>query len=300
MDQYPSHHHSFDPFSDETINAVETVEALPFSHAFERVMYDARINRTSEHASKRPIVLTESFREKHLPQELQGAFYLSSYEINELTVSQSEDADGAAAIDISFLANKIRHNVHSEHGTATYHVESHAQETKPIVIDVDSVIQLLGTLAYASQFDERNPEAIFRMAESHLQLPRNIQTSLVERLIMTLGNHDGSSAITTTSLFESDPDVLVAKLIERETPSESIIQNQLDLTSMSFADTKLFQDRTNVFTKTSSDTRFAERYTDEVPELIDPKEDYLDWAKICVDFLSIVKKPLDAYSDLDQ
>lgn len=300
MDQYPSRHHSFDPFSDETIDAVETVEALPFSHAFERVMYDTRINRTSEHVSKRPIILTEAFREEHLPQELQGVFYLSSYEIDKLTVSQSEDADGATIVDMTFLANKIQHSVHSEHGTATYHVESHAQETRPIVIDVDSAIQLLGALAYASQFDERDPEATFRMAESNLQLPRNLQTSLVERLIMTLGNHDGSSTITTTSLFESDPDILVAKLIERETPSESVIQNQLDLTSAAFADTKLFQDRTNVFAIDSSDIRFAERYTDVIPELIDPKEDYPEWAKICVDFLSIVKTPVEAYSDLDE
>lgn len=292
-----------DIYSPEVLDRVETIEFLPFSHAFEHVMYDHRVVRSVEHHMNEAITFTPDIFEEKFPPNLRDLFPFSSYTIEELTAVHTESPEDTSTLSISFQANGMRHNVYMSGAETTYTIASHNDD---LTYTFNSAVgtSLLATLVYARQRNKYDPDAPIQLTESQLALPRNAEDTLNEQLLMTLGHHDGRSTITTTSLFEVNGDVLAAKLVECEQPDLSSLQNKLELTRLTFVDkmdeTKLFQNTVNVLRSPGTlDSHFAEHYTSTEPELIDPVQNYDKWVNICDEFLSAIEDDLNTYAHLD-
>lgn len=297
-------------FLPEMMDRVKTVESLPDSHAFEQVMYENHLIRVTEHKMMDPITLSPTLLNGKFPKEVKDIFPASEYAIEDLIVQQTKNAGTLTpSLEMSFTANGTPHSLHTEGDSSVYETENYNNDKLTYTLSRGASIGLLAALVYARQFDEQYPKAPIDLEESLLGIPRSADEALVEQLIMTLGNRDGTSAISTTALFGTANGGLVARLIEGERPNMSIRMNRIELTRLvSLEDTSTRNNTTihealvNIKTETSrAEHYFAERYTSsDVPDIIDPKYDYEEWSKICNEFFTAIKGELDKYAYLDE
>lgn len=317
IDIPPPDDSAFDP---ELMQKVEIVEALPFSHAFERVMYDQRIHRHAHHTMNEPIRLTPFLTDFIIPNEVSTLLPSSYSTIGDLMVdhidtpptNQTAITDGPPRLAVSFTADGLRHSLQTHGEQGVYEVETH-EDTLHYTVDSSVALRLLAALAYARQYDEEDPKAPISIAESDLELPRSEDDNLAERLIVTLGNLDGQTRITTTSLIGiTRGDSLLAKLSEGESPAFNSMQSRLELARFASLEevtqTNLHQ---NIVSTPSASTiypepvtlekRFAEQHQPELsPVIIDPRYNFGEWVQVCNTFLTAIEPYLAQYAYLDE
>lgn len=302
-----------EPSSLSLIERVEQVEALPHSRAFEHVMYDNRLSRSVRYDMQRSFSIHESLMQTQFPEELRDIFPDKSYIIEQLQAEQVEDRDSAYT-DVSFLANGTKHRLHSEDGHTIYETKNIALEEVRYTLSLESILGLLATFTYAQQFDKAELGSSIELSENNLMVLRDPQVSLTEQIIMTLGNHDGVSCTETTAIFEGKNGTpIVAKLREQEKPHLSSLHNNLELTQLQLDDATPETLETTIYQKVvdASAIRVEAQYAErqivslesgpvDVPELIDPEQNYDEWSHICDEFLSSIQNELDIYRYLDE
>lgn len=317
IDIPPVKHGAFDP---ELLEKAEIVEALPFSHAFERVMYDQRIHRHARHTMNEPIILTPTFTNLIIPEEIRVMLPSSSSAIGDLTVdhhdtpitNQPSSVEDTPRLSLSFTADGFQHSMQMRDRQMIYTVETHA-DTLHYSVSPQVAVRFLAALVYARQYDERDPHAPIAYAESDRELPRSEDDALIEGLILTLGSLDGQSSITTTSLIGTNAgDSLFARLSEGESPIITSMQSKLELARLASPEdvtqTNLHQ---NIVSAPSVsvinpqpitlEKRFAEqRQPESSPVIIDPKYNFEEWVHICDTFLTAIKPYLAQYEYLDE
>lgn len=297
-------------FDDTAMERVQIVEHLPFSHAFERTMYDNRISRHAEHTMTHPIYLFPELVEAptRFPQEVAQYFPSSRCVIDNLRTSIDDSLDAPGHVEIDFTADGKRHTLSANNDhSLTYTVETYGIDDIVRTPDSDIATKLLAALVYARQYDPRDPNASIGFIESQLDLPRDPEHSLIEQLIMTLGHHDGVSKITTTSLFHTpNGDMLMARLGEGEYPAFSSVQSKLGLAELTSIDksteTNLHQNVVNTLQHqrpVTLERRFAEQHIADELIFIDPESDYAQWSAICDKFLTAIEGGLQKYAYLD-
>lgn len=297
-------------FDDTAMERVQAIEYLPFSQAFEHIMYDNRIVRHAEHSMTKPIYLLPELIETpaRFPQEIAQYFPSSNCIIENLHTSISDSLDEPRRVEIDFTADGKRHTLNtSEDQSLIYTVETYGVNDITQVLDPDVATKLLAALVYARQYDPHSPNTPIGFAESQLDLPRDPETSLIEQLIMTLGHHDGVSTITTTSLFHTPSgDMMMARLSEGEYPDLSSIQSKLALAELTSIDVSTETDLHQNVVNTQHDQRpvtlekrFAEQHIADTLTFIDPESDYEQWSVVCDKFLAAIEDDLQKYAHLD-
>ena len=297
------------PFNSTAIERVETVEALPFSHAFERMMYDKRSARQATHVMDKPIILTPHLLETVLPEEVRNLLTSSHCVIDNLCITHTDIPENTPHLDVAFTADRKQHLLQAREDKASYQVETYGAEDMTYIVDSRVALSLLAAFVYARQYDERDPSVPIDYVESQLELPRSEDANLSERLVMTLGHLDGRSTITTTSSFVTEnDDILIAKMTEGESPTTSSIQSKLELAAFAFVDdtnqTDLHQNIVNTGASylpepTTLENRFARQHTADQLVFIDPEEDYSEWSRVCDTFLAAIESDLATYKHLD-
>lgn len=296
-------------FTPDILERVETVEFLPYSHAFEAVMYKDRIARTASHTMIEAIHLPEELLSNDkFSEELRDLIPSSHAVINHLTVSSTDSADTSSQIELSFQADGLERRIKSlDTGTYIYAATNSDKDMSFHVEESDIALRLLATFVYARQFHTREGTPSIDYRHDERALPRKPHVALAEQLIMTLGNLDGSSTITTTSLVSSDSSTLVATLTEGESPTLSSIQSKLELSYFTpttiFEETDLHQNVVNAntpFQQGRLENRFAEKRQADTLTLIDPTRDYQEWVTICDEFLRAIETDLETYAHLDE
>jgi hypothetical protein len=323
--------HDFDPFSEESLDSVETIAFLPDSMAFENVMYDYRINRTSlyEYSHKKddiedsnPLIIDAKLMQSSFPDDLKGAFPDVEYVIEQLQIIQTETSESYGT-SVSFLANGTHHTASIENGSATYRTYNQHLEPVQYEIEPDAVTALVASMLYAKQYDPtEHTQAKVSLVESYIHTDRNPQIALMERLILTLGNFCGSSEVKTQSIFDNpSSEPIVATLTSREYPDKSSVTNTLALNEIGVIEDNLMSIETTMFQNVvniEESTRFIQagkhsnRYAEQrsvaisehgipIPksELIDPDAQYLEWAQTCVSFMNLIRIPMSVYIELD-
>jgi hypothetical protein len=326
-----NHYHDFNPFSPDALSSVETIAVLPHSNAFEHVMYDNKINRTStyEYAHKdddtedtNPLIIDVKVMENYFPTNLKGIFPDLEYVIEQLQIVQSETTESEKT-SMSFFANGTRHSASIENGTAFYRTFNQYLEPVEYEIDPDNVTALIASMLYAKQYDPT--ETVKRpiaLADPFILTERNPRIALTEQLIVTLGDFCGNSEVVTQSMFDSPTsEPIVATLISREYPDKSSVENILTLNELTVlndylasVETTMIQNVVNVEDATSpvAAGKHSEIYAEQrsitlsdhgiqfpVTEIISSKTHYDRWAKTCVSFMSSIKTQMINYKYLD-
>lgn len=314
----------FDPFSIGALNAVEAVEALPHSHAFEHALYEHRLHRIAQHSptDTTPITLDPYIFKSQFPDTLRDTFHELSYTVESLHVRQI-DAPETYSLEVDFLANDIKHSFHCQGSVdnldVTHTTTNASNEAVVYHPTYESVVGLLAALLYAQQYDPAHPEQDIILDETTLTAERDPFAILTEQIIMTLGNTAGHSSIETKALFHDDVrPPMIATLIEKEYPTKSgedatLTLSEIDDTGdlMVSTETDLHQSLVNIEQTTGfieAGTTLTHRYAEHrasvlgspltITETIDPSI-HERWARTCVSFLGIVKKPMAAYRHLD-
>jgi len=332
------HHHEFDPFSEESSKVVENVESLPFSQAFEHMLYAHRLDRIVSFEYDRvsgpnvdynptPFVIDSDVMMTRFPAAMRGIFPEDEYTIEELQIKQIEhgfddaiDIIPTTQLFMSFKTHMGDHYISIENGVATYQTRNDALDETSYTFEPEAIIGFIAALVYAKQYDPAHPGKAIELAESTLSAPRDPKVDFVEQLIMTLGNFSGHSTLETRAMFEnpSGPP-LIATLREQEFPDKSVVSNKLILSEVTevnerptSTETQLTQNIVNVEEGTSDHIkgRLAKHYAEQrstvfattsltTSQYIDPKVNYPRWVLTCQSFLKSIETPMEAFSELD-
>ena len=332
----PKHHAEFDPYSDKSLRSVEMIESLPMSSAFEHVMYDNLLDRTTQfkyaHSEdtaddKDPLTIDPDLMVDQFPEQLRSIFPAASYTIEQLRVQHIEMGNAAAAdeqnnttLEMSFRANQTIHSLSVKEGVAEYLTTNEALEDVTYLFTPEVATALLAAFVYAKQYDPLKRLPI-ELSPSTIHTERNAQTDLLECLIMTLGDHTGHSNRRTRAIFETPSgSAVIATLDEHEFPDKSAAHNTLLLSEFNdinniptSVETTLFQNVVTIEVGMGliQPGQLASRYAEQrsttlsaialtASEYIDPKSNYERWARTCTTFRKAIKKPMKAYAYLDE
>jgi len=332
MNQAPTH--EFDPYSDESLKIVETVEALPFNQAFEHMLYSNRIDRVvqfeyahpeDQEYDPTPLVIDSDIMTTRFPDSLRGIFPEDEYAIEELKIEQRESGSDETAgiypttnLLMSFKTHTAEHFISIKDGLATYETQNASDEDVIYTFEPEAIIGLIAAFVYAKQYDPAFPTNAIELAESSLAAARDPRVDFVEQLIITLGNFTGHSTLETRALFENPNGApIIATLREQEFPDKSFVSNKLilsELTDMNdiptSTETSLIQKVANIDEKAGlilkgrHDNQYAEQRSTilsslgvTTSEYIDPKANYSRWVSTCASFLRAIKQPMQAHED---
>ena len=321
---------NFEPYSEKSLKAVEDIEFLPDSIAFEHMLYNNRLERTatyeyshtkSDNKDNDPLVIDPSLMVSQFPEALRGLFPEVSYTIEQLVVSQTEGVNNAV-INLSFLANGTAHSVVVTEGLARYETVNDFLDTVVYTFSPEAITGLIASFVYAKQYDPtQTPHAPIELIESVIDTERDQQLDLIERMIMTLGDHSGQAKTETRALFDNPSGApIIATLTNKEFPDKSAKGNTLVLSELgdindlpTSVETTLYQNIVDLEEESSilGAGRLTNRYAEQrsmvlsalpfpTSELIDPDTHYARWAKTCSTFLKIIKKPMRPYAHLDE
>jgi hypothetical protein len=295
-------------FTPEALERVEQVEFLPYSHAFERVMYDNRLTRTTTHTMDELLRVPEKILEnENYPALIDTLIPSAHTDITDLVIHSTDPSNGESLLTLSFYADGLKRHVISTDDGSKITAETYADRDITMHIKQSDVgLRLLASFVFARQYDERDPDAPLRLRDNDRALPRDDKTITTEQLIMTLGELDGSSTIETTSLISSHSSTLIATLTEKESPTFTEVGSKLELSHLTKAvpeETDLHQTITNETSAVKEgriEDRFAEkRSIDEVLRVIDPKQNHDEWAIVCDEFLEAIEDDLATHAHLD-
>ncbi|HJM04670.1 MAG TPA: hypothetical protein QF549_03515 [Candidatus Saccharimonadaceae bacterium] len=333
----PQSHHEHDPFSDESLKIVQAVEALPHSRAFEHLAYKNLVDRTAVYVyphgedsatDENPIKIDASLMASQFPEPLKGIFPSIDYTIEQLSIRQTETKRTPrsktvhASLDINFYANGAPHSISVENGKVTYAtINEHLDKVVYTTLEPAAITGLIAAFLYAQQYEPTGAEQPIELEEPAIITKRDPLTSLNEQIIMTLGDHDGRSTVTTRALFEKpDQPSLLVTLKEQEYPDKSAVATQLfvsevlDINELTTAsDTTLHQNIVNVeqgndiIPVGKLEKRYAEQHTSilskialSASEYIDPVHDYARWSQTCRSLYAIIKDQLKSHAYLDE
>lgn len=326
----PSSHCDHDPFSESSLNTVEAVEALPLSAAFEHLLYDSRIDRTTSYfytrqsdddrSDKDPIILEPPLMIGFFPDSLRKIFPGFSYTIEELEAQQIDTKD-ARTLTIQFLANGIFHSIISSADQATYSTYNEANEPVAYKVAPEAATGLLASFVCSRQYDPLTGRLDLELAEPLIYGKRDHQAALIEQILMTLGDHSGQSITETRAVFDTLGGVpLIATLRDEEFPNRSKTNTNLSLNELVEAQELITSIETvvkqnlvnieegNIYIKPGLlENRYAEQsfatlnpLSLTTKEYIDPAAHYPRWVRVCRAFLGVIEGPLKPYSHLDQ
>lgn len=329
IQEYP---HDFDPFSKESLNAVEMIEFLPDSIAFEHVMYDNRLSRVSTYEYNHneetgsledlePLVINPALMVTQFPQALKDAFPEVEYTIEQLKIEQTETKKDHV-LALSFYANSRPHLAVIQDGVSYYETVNEDNEPVMYAIEPEAIIGLIASFLYAKQYDpEKSSQNAIELVESNMFMPRDPKIDLLERIIMSLGDHSGYAGTQTTSVFDNPFDTpIIATLVNIEFPDKSASMNKLvideveDIKDMTTSvETTLYQSIMNIEQKSSLletgkiDHQYAEQRSMVLSslslptsEFISSRENYNRWVLTCTAFMNLIKIPMSVYYELDQ
>lgn len=240
-----------DPFSKESLEAVDFVEALPQDVRFEHAAYVNRVRRVASYeyahapndeTDRSPITLPEGYTQTQFPEELQTAFLNGRYEITQLRVEVTDTPD-ETKISVGFVANGTPHlfvTSKGEFGDPDEVISTHAtlnERGDPVGYDLqeETTLGVLAALAYAQQrYSQEDDESVhLSLDESTLFVDRPAHIELAERIVTTLGDFAGRSKVETTALFDTDEGTpILAKLTECEYPDKSSIAGTLTISEV--------------------------------------------------------------------
>lgn len=318
---------NFDPYSKDALESVQLIEDLPTMRSFENLMYEHRFERKALYQygipsldephplDASPIHIPNNLLVTQFPEGLRDLFPEVEYAISELRVIQEEtkgeDGQPQTFLSLSFLANDKPHLVSGSGSSITYETVNEALEPVHYSAARSDVVGLIATLVYARQYDPEDPLRSLELHEASIVGPRELQVSLIEQMIMTLGHYSGFSSIHTRALFDNPSgNILDASLIESETPLKTVLNNQLTLDEISTKADLLTSTATALYnldaTKGLDATKYAKQETTVLTSIpitasveIIPGKQYEQWAHLCAMFANIVRGPLKAYDYLD-
>ena len=333
-------HHGYDNpselYSDEALKAVETIEFLPFSRAFEQVMYENRLTREASYEYAHhdtsgedlsPIHLPAEYLQNQLPDEMRDSFLGSDYTFHKLRARLSDTPEETDLV-ISFEADGIPHTFVAHRdingaSTATHITENIDGDTVSYALQPKTPIQVLATLLYARQrypFGDEEREIDFSLEDRTAIIGRPEEITFAECVIETLGDHAGTSQVTTTAIFDlpgNTPSV-VAKLTSGETPDSSATGGTLSLSEW----TDETEDTLSVIQTLEASSIIQpdgpsprEHLTDQYAAFDSvtlsnptepqhkeyrPKEHPTDWIAICRRFAPYAEKAMKPHAHLDE
>jgi len=327
---HPSHH-DFDPYNETSFDAVEMIEFLPDSIAFEHVMYNNRLDRTTkyEYAHSEdtdnpedvdPLIIDHKLMLGQFPEELRGAFPEIEYTIERLEITQAATQEDAMT-SLSFFANGRPHAATVTNTTASYETINEYMEPVRYEVSPEAITGLLATFLYAKQYDpdltSQNP---MELVESSILTERDPLVDLNERIIMSLGNHSGHSSTETRAMFDSPTHIpIVATLMTIEFPDRSASTNTLALNEIdeiqdmpTSVETTLYQSIVNIEQESPilGSGKITNRYAEQrsmvlssLPvtssEYITPKDNYERWVRTCTTFKNLIAAQMSQYAELD-
>jgi len=306
-------HHNPEPLLDPNAHeAVHLIEELPYTHAFEYLMYDQRYSRHAGYKMEEPLTLYD--QEIVMAQELRDLFPFSGeMTVEQLHAQQFESDDpNETTTEMSFTVDEVPHHLVSTAGRTTYTVERE-HDTAHYTFEGNMALSLLATFLYMRQRTPKETTAddttAYGLDQAVLDFGRPADVALTEQLIMALGAFDGQSFISTESMFTAaDGQVMIAKLGESESPTMSGLQSKLDISVLDprvpAEQTILHQNEASVTAKVLSRgihrTRYAERIYDPEHMVEITRENYEEWSRVCAQFLGVIREPLELLSHLDE
>ena len=318
-------YHSFDPFSEESLRIVEQVEALPFNDDFEQLLYENRLDRTTRYEfnhnkyseyDETPLVIDSDVMATRFPDELRGIFPEDQYTIEQLEIEQIETGPDVASktlprttLLMSFWTHQGQHVVKIEDGIAKYQTSDNELDPVSYTFQPEVIIGLIAVFVLAKQYDPDHPNQAIELSTSSLGANRDPRVASVEELVMTLGNFSGQSTLQTRAIFENfNGTPLIATFIEKETPSKSLVSNELVLNELSELNQMITSTETSISQKSKLDSRsnpkidfdhmsFAKQRSTVLmalpfttTESINPKANHSRWVSVCASFLRIIEQ----------
>lgn len=321
-------HNPFDPFSPESLNTVEQIEAIPHSKAFEHAIYDNKLTRTAryeydhyqgEDADRQPILIDPNLMITQFPEPLRDVFPKIAYSIERLQIEQIEKED-ETTLRLQFSADQTNHTATIENGIVRYVTTNEALDEVVYEFEPETIIGLMATFVYARQYDSTSSSARIELTESSLYTPRGAHVELTERMVMTLGDHSGHASTETLAIFENaSGSPIVAVLKDREYPDKSAVATTLQLDRLdefndhlTSTETKLYQNTVNVERGTifMDPGELTERHVEQrsttlsstpllASETFYPDHDHARWVQTCRSFLEVIEQPMATYAELD-
>jgi hypothetical protein len=217
---------------------------------------------------------------------------------------------------MSFWTHQSEHAISIQDGVALYTTENQELEPVTYTFTTEAIIGLVSAFVYAAQYDPESPNNAIELADSSITAIRDPRATLIEQLIMTLGNFRGKSTLATRAFFEQpNGSPIVATLEEQEVPDKSTVTNELILSEFTemyglptSMETQLKQnivsgDASQSFTPEGQ--QYAEHRSTVLTlnaftafERIDPKTNYPRWVSTCATFLKTIQEPMSAFEDM--
>lgn len=212
----------------------EDLDFLPFSHAFEQVMSDAMITRSTLYSAAESVEIED----RNFPAKLREAlFFPERSEIDNLSAELTEQAteDGTVWLYTMEFSMDEHFNYDikmSSHDTDTAFLRTDGIDGEVVVkLDQRTIIELMLTILYA-HIDRQNVQnmdvrELFGSRYSALTL----SPDALRRLLMLLGDASGYAETITTSNFpyENGDRAVIAKMSEKESTDTSLNDVSLEL-----------------------------------------------------------------------
>lgn len=286
-------------------DAVEAVENLPASQAFEQIMYDFGSRRDTLYTSSDTITIPPHIYESTVLPELKELLIEShTAQLKNVTAKQTiyKDVNDITrqGASLSFSLNDRDFSfLLSDHSHLLVIVSS---LNGPIELEVDSKMfcSLLASTVFSMQYTDTTsdmfivPDPLLRRGSDDPE-----QESLIERMLLTLGDLQGRTTIKTESVFPTvDNYFLSAQLTSIEDPSVSGIQSILELAPLTIDQTvtQLSQNEAHL-----DDGKLTKRYAEKKDSysqsttVITP-EDAEDWADVCLEFHETIQPLMERYA----
>jgi hypothetical protein len=294
----PSEHESH---SAEALSAIDQVEALPYSIAFEHLMYDSRLDRTAayEYAHPEddtedsdPIYVDPDIMTTRFPTSLRDSFPKAYYIISKLKITQVDEptegkkkkkapASEKITLSMQFETDDRPHTFSVQDGVGRHDTFTEGFDPVSYPVTPEEALGLAASFVYARQYNPSYPNLPIELSEVALSNVRDPKTHLFEQIIMTLGDHSGHSSVETRAIFDSTKgSPIYAVLTEQEFPDKSSIQNTLQLNEVSdindlptSIETRLFQTVMNIEQASEDITaeKQSENYAEQSSTVIDPR-----------------------------
>lgn len=303
---------------DVLLDAIDDVEQLPHSQAFEQVMYDNAHTRYARFESESTVTIGPKLFKSQFPEAVKDYFVSSnSLEIDDLVVSylsqRFEDDHPCLRFDyrgkMTFKVNDTEYTVTEYDNCTVISIVSESGRVSEVAVGKNEFIAMLASIVYATQYDMANPDKNIYLMQDPLIQRADSDEALVECMIMTLGSTTGASSVRTTSVFESNGKVLQAELLIRETTRISGINNTLGLSEITLRPTieptlhqnvvstpalgRLTSQYFELCTRNGLD---AEARQDEDTLIVTP-DNIETYGNNCLEFNSIIGPMIAEYSD---
>ncbi len=307
-----------DPTHDEWISpleAIDSVQSLPDSQAFEQVMYDNLCQRTVHFAAEKPIVFDPALLATQFPEQLRDVFIFShnfnfsSFEAVQL-LQQDDTGKPERFGRMVFTVNDIEHSFTTDGITATLEAKTPNGPSKCTYPDA-LFTALLASVGYAMQYDRAHPQKAIELSEDPLLRRRDcgdpmMTEALIEQIIMTMGEFQGKSSTTTISLFDIGEKIIQAKLRSIENPRVSGVQSDISLAELSLAPAdeilltqNISQDPSRKLElRQAKIARHVLAETPPEPDFITPDQPK-EWAEICQKFSRHIDPLLKPYQEIE-